>query len=307
MSNRETERQRNGETDDTQETEDVPSLATSVKTFQEAVQLSLKEGFNKDCLFIFARALKAFEITHNRRLIPADLQSAFSLWWGTAKSLLPQHADFDEWRSDFEDTFARTHSPLGSNALEEAIRRAATRPIPSQAGRYTSPKLKLLVAVCLQLQLLQGDSPFFLGVRDAAKITKIQNLHQANARLNTLVRDGLLIVVEKGTRKRATRYRFNLSGLTLVETTRPPSQAKASSDNALVQCPPIIRSEPKAADLSASRRSTTYELDERKKALQELIKGFGPEDGLGDEGRKRYELILKKLAIINNILTGRVG
>src|SRR6266446_7018242 len=85
MSNRETEKQRDRETDETQETEDVPPLAACVKTLIEAVQLSLKGGLNKDCLFTFARALKAFEITTDHRLTPDELQNAFSLWWSTAQ------------------------------------------------------------------------------------------------------------------------------------------------------------------------------------------------------------------------------
>jgi hypothetical protein len=178
---------------------------------REAVQLSLKDGLTENCLFILARALKAFEITHDRRLPPAELQNAFSLWWSAAKPLLPPDADFDEYRFDFEDTFAKTHAPLGSNSLQEAIRRADASPLPPQAERYSSPKLKRLVAVCFQLQLLQGNSPFFLGARDAARIMGTKNFYHANALLGGLVRDGILTEVEKGTRKRATRFRFNLT------------------------------------------------------------------------------------------------
>jgi hypothetical protein len=304
MSNRETERQRNGETDETQETEEVPPLATSVKTLPEAVQLSLKDGLNKDCLFTFARALKAFEITHDRRLPPEELQVAFALWWSQATALLPPDADFEEWRSDFEDTFARTHSPLGANSLGEAIRRAIAEPLPPQAERYTSPKIKRLVAVCCQLQFLQGNNPFFLGVRDAARIMEIQNLYQANARLKTLVRDNILIVVEKGTRKRATRFRFNRPGSVPAGITGTPSPAKTKADNAPGQHPPAVCSEHKAAGSPLSRKPTTYELVERKKALQELIKGLGHEDFWEDEERKRYKVMSRKLAIINNLLAG---
>jgi len=103
---------------------DVPPLAASVKTLQEAVQLSLKDGLNSDCLFIFARAIKAFEITHDRRLPLAELQAAFAQWWNAAKPHLPPDAEFDEWRFDFEDTFAKTHAPLGSNSLEDTTRLA---------------------------------------------------------------------------------------------------------------------------------------------------------------------------------------
>ncbi|HEU5124977.1 MAG TPA: hypothetical protein VFW05_13055 [Verrucomicrobiae bacterium] len=208
-SNRENEKQRNREAQETEEKEDIPPLVTCVKTLQEAVQISLADGITENCFFVFARAIKAFEITHNRRLTPAELQSAFATWWSAAKPSLPADADYDEWRFDFEDIFAKTHSALGANSLQEAIRRAETNLTP-YAARYSSPKLQRLTAVCYHLQMLQGSSPFFLGVRDAAKITKIKNLYRASAMLNGLVRDHILILVEKSTSRRATRFRFNL-------------------------------------------------------------------------------------------------
>lgn len=216
MSNGDTERQRNGDTDETQDTEDVPPLATSVKTLQEAVQLSLKDGLAENCLFIFCRALKAFEITAKIKLSPAELDIAFSLWWSTAQPLLPPDADFDEWRLDFLATLARTRAPLGSNSLEEAIRRADANPPPPQANRYNNAEIKRLVAVCYYLQLLQGNSPFILSVRSAARILRMKNfdraeLDRANRILHGLLNDGVLILVQKGQRagRRATRFRFN--------------------------------------------------------------------------------------------------
>jgi hypothetical protein len=208
--NREIERQSHRESHGTDDTKEVPPLAARVKTLQEAVQLSLKDGSSGDRLFTFCRALRAFEITHNRRLPAQELGSAFAAWWNLAKPLLPQDADFDESRLDFLDTFAKTKAPLGANPLQEAIRRADSSPLPQEAARYASPKLRLLVAICYQLQLLQGDSAFFLGFRDAAKILGIKNLFQAGAKLNGLVRDGILIEVAKGSpeSRRASRYRF---------------------------------------------------------------------------------------------------
>ena len=305
MSNRETETQSYGDTDGTEETEDVPPLAASVKTLQEAVQLSLKDGLNKDCLFIFARALKAFEITHDRRLPPPELQSVFSFWWSAAKPLLPPDADFDEWRFDFEDTFAKTNAPLGSNSLQEAIRRADASPLPPQAERYTSPKLKRLVAVCHHLQQLQGRSPFFLGVRAAARIMEIKNLYQANAMLGGLVRDGVLIEAEKGTRKRATRFRFNLPEVASVEDKSAPVPANAASRNARGQLPtPASAFKPTVTNAPTPRKQTTYELVERKKALQDLIKALGHSDFWEAEERKRHKQLKKELAHVNTLLAG---
>jgi hypothetical protein len=267
-----------------------------VNTLQEAVQLSLKDGLNKDCLFTFARALKAFEITSNRRLPPAELQSAFAQWWNAAKLLLPPDADFDEWRFDFEGTSAKTHAALGANSLEEAIRRTDANPMPPQSARYSSPKIKRLVAICYHLQLLQGNSPFFLSVRDAAKIVGAKGLPQASAWLAGLVRDGVLIEAEKGTRKRATRFRFNLPDSAPVGDTNAPAPANAASRNARGQHPPPV-----------PRKPTIYELAERRKALHDLIKGFGHEscyDGWSDEDQQRYDRLQAELKQVNSKLAG---
>ena len=216
MRNGDTERQRDGDSDETQDTEDIPPLAASVKTLQEAVQLSLKDGLSENSLFIFSRALKAFEITTKIKLPPAELDSAFSLWWNTAQPALSADADFDEWRLDFLATFAKTRAPLGSNSLAEAIRRADANPPPPQATRYGNLEIRRLVAACYHLQVLQGSSPFILSVRDAARILRMKNfdranLDRANNVLHGLITDGVLMLVQKGQRagRRAARFRFN--------------------------------------------------------------------------------------------------
>jgi len=193
-------------------TDDKPPIATRVTTLQEAVQLSLKDDLTENCLFVFARALLAFEATTGIKLQPPDSKSAFTLWWSTAKPSLPADADFDEWRYVFEDARAKARCPLGTNALAEAIRRADNEPLPPQeAERCTSPKIKRLVAVCYYLQILAGDNPFFISVRDAAKITGIKSKDTAAAILNGLVHDDVLRLVVKGKPgvRRATRFRFN--------------------------------------------------------------------------------------------------
>lgn len=201
----------------TQVTDELPPLATRVAALPDAVQLSLAGGLSEDSLFIFARAIKAFEVTNQRRLSPNDLQRAFALWWSNAKSLLQADDDFDEWRFAFEDAWESAKHPLGANVLAEATRRADTQPPPPAASKYgNSTKLKRLVAVCYQLQLLAGDGPFFLSVRDAAKIIGTTKLNTASAFLSGLVRDDVLKLESKGVPggRRASRFRFTalLSG-----------------------------------------------------------------------------------------------
>jgi hypothetical protein len=276
-----------------------------VGTLQDAVQLSIQGGFTIDSLFIFARALKAFEIIHSRRLQPADLQSAFSQWWNAAKALLPEDADFDEYRLIFEDTFAKTKSPLGSNSLEEAIRRADAGPLPPQAERYTSLKIKRLVAVCFQLQLIQGTSPFFISVRDAMKIARASGTTQASAWLNGLVRDGVLVEVEKGTRKRATRFRFNIPESTPGgDTNDAPAANPQLCDRLAPIDPPASGSKSTTANPSTAQKHTPYQLVHRKAALQDLIKGLGYEDSRDREEVKLRNCYQAELKRVNILLAG---
>ena len=64
--------------------------------------------------------------------------------------------------------------------------------------------------MCYHLQMLQGDQPFFLSVRDAAKIWGKPGERKGSELLAGLVSDGLLEVAERGIPlgKKATRYRF---------------------------------------------------------------------------------------------------
>src|SRR5882672_4029373 len=64
-------------TDETQETHEVPPLATRVATLQEAVRIALDMGVGENCLFNFARALMAFEVTTKFRLSPDQREQAF--------------------------------------------------------------------------------------------------------------------------------------------------------------------------------------------------------------------------------------
>lgn len=205
---------RNGVSDGTQELQEVPPLAACVKTLPEAVQTSLSERFaahSKDLGFVFARALKAFEVTTGTRLTKADLESAFALWWACAEPKLPAGSTRDECRLLFLDAFLKVRAPLGSNPLCEAIRRADGGPLPPEAKRYpTSPKLRRLVAVCFHLQILAGDNAFFLGARDAARISGSKTAHNGLALLKGLIHDGILTLDSKGTPggRRASRYRY---------------------------------------------------------------------------------------------------
>jgi hypothetical protein len=189
---------------------DECGLAARVSTLQEAVTMSLATEPLSEVLFVFARAIKAFEVTTGRTLPKPELPNAFSLWWSMAKEKLPADADYDEYKLVFFNAFERVRSPLGANSLDEAIRRSRDFPPCEESKRFTNSKIVFLINVCFHLQNISGDAPFFLAARSAQKILQAKSLPRAAEILNGLVVEGLLHVVTKGTPggRKATRYRF---------------------------------------------------------------------------------------------------
>ena len=200
-----------GDTKANQATDDSANFS-KIFTIQEAVRLSLMDEIGENTLFNFARMIRAFEMTRNRRLPQTEAAGVFNTWWQTAQAekLLPADASFDEYSLLFEDAFHRARVPWGTDTLANAIKRAANAPLPEAAARFSDPRLQKLVAVCYQLQKLAGDAPFFLSVRDCAEILEIKRLEDAGKILNGLVHRAILNMVEKGQpgKNRATRFRF---------------------------------------------------------------------------------------------------
>lgn len=93
----------------------------------------------------------------------------------------------------------------------EAKRRLKFTQPPPVASNYQCSKIKALIHLCHELQLLAEDRPFFLSVRGAASQIDSTNLNHAGALLDGLVEDGVLTLVERGRpgARRASRYRFN--------------------------------------------------------------------------------------------------
>ena len=100
--------------------------------------------------------------------------------------------------------------------------------------------------------------------------------------------------VEPGNRKRSARYRFNL-----------PESAPATT--AADVEPPKPRTLPRATNATKSpvpRTPTTYELVERKKALQDLINALPHADFRDADDRKQCTQLKKELANVNSQLAG---
>ena len=230
-----------------------------IRTLQEAVRLSLTGGITEKTLFKFARAIIAFELTVNMRTKQSDIPSVFAEWWRTAQTekLLPKDASFDEYAILFEDAFARAKVPLGANALATAIKRAEMAPLPESAKQFTDPKIQKLVAIGFQLQTLAGSSPFFLSVRDCAKVYGTKRLETASAILNGFVRRGIFKLHKKGLPggKQASRFWYGDAKGTLLSA--------AMADD----------SKPKEAAPTPARKREMWQLLQDEKTLKARIEG----------------------------------
>ena len=91
--------------------------------------------------------------------------------------------------------------------MSGVVKRVRNRPALEKLARYKDDKLSLIANICAELQVLSGADPFFLAVRTAGRLVGIDKM-SAQRRLRILKRGKIIEVVEPGTRKRATRWRY---------------------------------------------------------------------------------------------------
>jgi len=162
-----------------------------------------EEGQRNKCLFTFGRYLKQlhpeadFEFL---RPIVLEWHNHFIEVIGTKS--------FSETWTDFRRGWAAIKVPYGQgiesivNSIDFGI------PIPQtfMDMGYGAKEFKLLL-ICHQLQLIHGEEPFFLSARKAEEFINYHFTGTAKM-LNSLVADGFLILISKGDKVKASRYKY---------------------------------------------------------------------------------------------------
>ena len=119
---------------------------------------------------------------------------------------------FDETWIDFIHAWPKVKFPKGNEPMIAILKRAKASPPPAAAQHYESDGLRLLVALCRELQKVSGNKPFYLACRTASSLLELgENGHVKAWRwLDLLVHDRVIEAVERGERgrRRATRYRY---------------------------------------------------------------------------------------------------
>jgi hypothetical protein len=116
---------------------------------------------------------------------------------------------FEETWIDFLRAWPKVRFPKGTEPMTQIFSAACAADVPAVAEHYEQEQLRLLVALCQELQKATGDGPFYLSCRTAGRLLGVDHT-TAWRWLFLLVQDGVLQEVTKGSQqtKKASRYRY---------------------------------------------------------------------------------------------------
>jgi hypothetical protein len=122
-------------------------------------------------LFEMAGALLTWERQRGRKATAAEKQAVFREWWQRAKPHVDPAMDEVAYLAKWLSACKRRKYASDETPVQAAWIAAQTEPPPPEAtAAYDPPmseKMRLLVALCFQLQRVHGEQPFFLTCRDA--------------------------------------------------------------------------------------------------------------------------------------------
>ena len=179
-----------------------------VHTLEEAVRCALPDQIhrNNHALFVLARAVKSLELQHGE-FSPEQLRQLFAQWHAKAVKFLRLGQTKEDYFVEFLIIRLAKH-PLGSAVIGKAWKLAQERPLPPEALEFETPQLQLLVALCFQLHIANNPNPFYLSSRTCQKLFGHESHSTAAKWLRSLCALKIIVEVEKGDAKRATRYRY---------------------------------------------------------------------------------------------------
>lgn len=179
---------------------------------KEAIARTLPSGTRQRhrLLFELARELKAIPALADAPV--AELKPYIRQWHQEALPHITTKPFEESW-FDFAEAWDKVKFPKGKEPMAMIFSKAVEAELPEVAQQYEQQELRLLVALCRELQRGCGDGEFFLSTRTAGQLLGIDHV-KASRWLRGLQRDGILELVTLGSRqkRKASRYRY-LAGL----------------------------------------------------------------------------------------------
>ncbi len=131
---------------------------------------------------------------------PYPLKPFVRRWHERAcKDVKMRSFDGKDW-PDFVSGWPGVKYPWGTEPIRGVFERAIRAKPPKSADEYTDEKLRLLVALCRELQQERGNRPFFLAARTAGELLTVDP-GTACRWLKALCVDRILKLVTKGSLK----------------------------------------------------------------------------------------------------------
>ncbi len=180
--------------------------------FPEGVRRTILEslptgpGNRNKQVFELARALKAVPSLADAD--PRELKPLVRHWHKLALPHITSKA-FEETLIDFLRAWPRVKFPKGGEPMSQIFSAAVQAEVPEIAAEYEQDGLRLLVALCRELQRAAADGPFYLSCRTAGRLLNVDHT-TAWRWLFLLEQNEVLRVVSRGSQasRRASRYRY---------------------------------------------------------------------------------------------------
>jgi hypothetical protein len=215
------------DTEEPEESEEVLAWLFFVHSVEDVLRVSKPSSphQNYPLALVLARGVKALEAQRKKPFSPEEHQDIHNRWIMEAAPFLRPGQSKGDYFMEYLNAYRLAKYPLGSLKMGQALHAAKQNPLPPDALTWTeNPEIRVLAALCRELQKMEGEKPFFLSARTVQTIFKHPS-HAIGARwLRSFCVMGILTEIEKGKGFKASRYRY----CGPVETTHAPLQSKKS-------------------------------------------------------------------------------
>jgi hypothetical protein len=133
---------------------------------------------NNTSLFKLARLVKSYENAIDRSATVLERQFVFDRWCLVARRFWRSELTRDDYYAEFLDACSYARMGLDENPIEVAVSRSKAAPLPQVQG-FTDERIRLLVAICREMQQITGANPFFLPTRTLDEILGVHFTHVA--------------------------------------------------------------------------------------------------------------------------------
>jgi hypothetical protein len=181
---------------------------------------------NNASLFKLGRLVKSYENAIGRKATHLELQFLFDRWCFVSRRFWSHPRD--TYYAEFLQACHYARIGLDQNPIELAVHRARRAPLP-ELPDFTDERIRLLAAICREMQVLTADNPFFLPTR---KIGEILGVHHTEAAVWLRALEFLEIIhlapgeVRKRGGNRSPRYYYG-PPLQVSETLPRPSLSQS--------------------------------------------------------------------------------